>query len=192
MHDNRATSAHYRLDESLDVQRHQGTQIEHGSGDPQFLELSGSSETVVDRSTPCDQGDVGASTHEATTPEGQHVRAVAGYRTSDGAIETLRLHEEHRIRIPDRDAEQVPRIIRERRAHDLDTRRLREQRLHRVWVEFRRAGPPSRRSANGHRHVKPPAGAGTIARELWPNLVERLKREPQELDLWYRNHPPDR
>ncbi len=65
---------------------------------------------------------------------------------------------------------------------------MRVERFERIAVQFRRTHAAAERCAQHERHAAPSLRAKAHARDLLADLVERLVREPEKLDLGDRPH----
>src|SRR5438045_361012 len=97
-------------------------------------------------------------------------RSCTGYGTSGAATRRIaasravaaeRLEEEHRIRIADRGEEQALYVVRRRRRHHLQPRRVGEVRLERVGMQLGRAHPGAIGRTDGHLSGQAAGGAVT-------------------------------
>src|SRR6267378_338540 len=98
-------------------------------------------------------------------------------------VDALRLHEDDRVVLADGRDQKALRVEGIGRAHDLEPRRVDEERLRRLRVVVAALDPASHRRADHHRRaVLAPAAVPQLG-ELVHDLIERREDEVRELDL---------
>src|ERR1700732_2341659 len=115
---------------TFDIQWDQGSQVEHLRRYANLVEFSRGCEAEMHCSTPRDECHVCPAANCARLTKRERC-CVWCDRTSNAAVEPLRLDKKHWVRVPNCHAQHLPRVVRKCWADNLDPRRLNELRLDR-------------------------------------------------------------
>ena len=135
MDDHAAPGLRDLVAQRLNVQGYKGAQVEHGRRHAFLGQLVCRSEAQLDGSAPRHQRDVLSLAHHRRLSKRHGVGAV-GNLCPTGPVKTVRLAEEHWVRVTYRLEEEAFGVVRIGRHDDLDSRALHELRLDGVGVDL--------------------------------------------------------
>ena len=161
--DERLRAARDALEHRLAVPRDQRPEVEDLDGDPLLGELRRRVVRRVDHRAPRDHRHVVALAVDARLPERRRV-PVVGHLALDPPVQVLVLEVEDRVRVLDRGREQALRVLRRRRADDLEARDVGEARLGVLRVERPAGEAAARRAGAGRSGSACPPGSAASRR----------------------------
>src|SRR5712692_9740575 len=189
LHDGAAARLAHALDHRVHVERPERAQIDQLG--IEIGELLASRGCFVQHRAPRDHRHAAPIAHLARLADGNGVLAF-GHLALCRAIDALRLHEDHRILGADGADEQTFGVDGIARIHDLQPRRVDEERLRRLRMIVAAFDASAHRRADHDRRRVLAAASITKLCQLVYDLIESRIDEVAELDLRHRPQPVHR